>query len=96
MVAGFSAYDLWRTACPEHEDADDYREVVERFVARHADEIDQVLELCQDLNRAGEEEGLDSGEFPGCIVAEFLQNIYPGFKKTDRIATFGKQKAGAA
>lgn len=89
--AALSHLDAWRMRVPEHEEATDYRDAVKSFCDAHQDEIDQVLELLSDLNKAAHDDGLDRNEFPLASVVDFIDHAYPGFKATDRLCDSRKK-----
>jgi len=80
------------TLAKTHDDAldppvDDFEDRWCRFLALHAVEIDQALDILADLHRASEEAGLETPEYKwaGDQVAETCRMLYPGFTRADRM-----------
>lgn len=78
-------YDTWRTRCPEHEEAEDYRDVVGRFVRGHATEIDDALDALADLDRDAREQGITDFGDAANVIADLIEMYMWPFKRTDRI-----------
>lgn len=75
----------------EPADTVEYSEVVKSFLDDLEVEIDQLLEMCADLNFAGDCVGIADFRDAADRVCDLVSVVYVGFKRTDRLAVVRKQ-----
>ena len=74
-------------------DTVEYSEVVKAFLNDLEVEIDQLLEMCADLDRDGDAVGIADFRDAADRVVDLVSVVYVGFKRTDRLEEVRKRLA---